>query len=1041
MLELQKITKSYQTKDFVQNALNNVSVTFRENEFVSILGESGSGKTTLLNILGGLDQYDSGDLLIEGISTKEYKSSDWDAYRNSRVGFIFQSYNLIPHQTALANVELALTLSGVSAGERKERAIEALTEVGLKDHIYKLPSQLSGGQMQRVAIARALINNPEIVLADEPTGALDSETSVQVMDLLENIAKDRLVVMVTHNPDLAYKYTNRIIKLKDGEIIDDTNPYEIDKKENVLSNKDNKKTNMSFLTAVSLSISNLMTKKGRTLITALAGSIGIIGIAAILSLASGINRYIENVEEETMSAFPLTLDSSGIDLGSFIEGEGNSSATIEEDDKSADDSFNSDSTKIPVLNTVTSLFSYQNENDLESFKTYIEDHENEILPYVKNIQYKYGITPEIYLEEEKADVRQVNPDKIFSEYGFGEPAGAEFISGFGNLGGMESFNELPGDFSLFEDQYNIVEGQWPTDKNELVVVLTDSGSLLDTSMYALGLKDRTTLKNMFENFVNEEDFELDEKNDQAIDISQILNTEFKVVNPAEKYKYDSSYDLWVDKTNDKKHMDEVIKDGLTLEVVGVIQADADTNNPILSSGIYYSGELIEHLIREANEYDIVQDQLKDKEINVFTGKRFDEEETEPEDIFNLEDFISVDEAMIQQAFDFDTSSLNIDFSDLEINVDPTDLPELDLIGLAESISTQVNIPVDKIQNILVSVLQDFVDIQNEENVTSLEEWVINFDEYIQSEETQNRLIQEFEEVNSEEKITENLTQIIQNFFNEYVQTSFSQLMTSVQQDMMIQMNQIMGNLGTDIQNSIRIDQNMLAEAFQFNVDEDELINLIRSLGAPEQISQRSNLKQLGYRSLENPSQIDLYPKDFTTKEKVVEFIEDYNQKMTDNDQEEKVIVYTDFIAALLSSVTTIINTISYALIAFVGISLVVSSIMIGVITYVSVLERIKEIGILRAVGASKKDIRRVFNAETLIIGFVAGTFGILITYGLSFIANIIVYDKFGISNISHLEPIAVVLLIGISMFLAFISGLIPAATAANKDPVEALRNE
>lgn len=1050
MLELKKIRKSYRTKDFVQHALNKVSIAFRNNEFVSILGASGSGKTTMLNIIGGLDRYDEGDIIIEGISTKEYKSSDWDVYRNSRVGFIFQSYNLIPHQTALANVELALTLSGVTAKEREKRAIEALKEVGLGEHIHKRPTQLSGGQMQRVAIARALINDPEIVLADEPTGALDSTTADQVMDLLVEIAKDRLVVMVTHNPELANKYTNRIVELKDGKIIGDTNPYTINEKKASAREIKATKTKMSFLTAVSLSISNLLTKKGRTFITAVAGSIGIIGIASILALASGINNYIDSVEQETMSAFPLSIDSSGIDITSFLGGEGNTekdtkdgaSETMPESGINRDPDENDlPKDEVPILNTVTSLFAFQNKNDLKSFKDHLEINQSKIDPYVKNIQYKYGITPQIYLENEAAGVRQVNPDTVFSQFGFGSPAGLSLISGAGNFG-MQNFSELPGDISLFEEQYDVLEGRWPTDTNEIVVVLLDNGSLTDTTLYTLGLKNREDLKNMFENFVNEENLEVDEDTKDKINFDEIMNVTFKLANPAEKYTYDEAFDIWVDKSEDKKHMDKVIADGLNLEIVGIVKANPDTNNPVLSSGLHYSAKLTEYLITEAARYDIVQQQIENKEVNVFTRKRFDDvEEFSPGELFNLEDFITVDQGIIQNAFSFDQSALNIDFSNFNINVDASDLPALELDVLAENIASQVNVPVEEIQAILVGVLQDFVATQNEQQVTELDDWVTNFEVYIQSEEVQAKLIQDFEKVNSDAKITETLIEIVQNYFTTYISTSFNQLISKVQADVARQFQREIGNLAGNIQNAVRFDADVLTEAFQFNVDEDDFFNLISSFGQREQISQSSNLNELGYRDLDDPTSINLYPKDFTTKESVVQFIENYNTEKINAGEKEKVVTYTDLIAAILSSVTTIIDTISYALVAFVGISLIVSSIMIGVITYVSVLERIKEIGILRAIGASKKDIRRVFNAETLIIGFVAGTFGIFITYGISIIANVIVYRRFGIPNIANLELSAIAMLIGISMFLAFISGLIPSSTAANKDPVEALRSE
>lgn len=1040
MLELKNITKTYYTKDISQNALDDVSISFRDNEFASVLGPSGSGKTTLLNLIGGLDQYTDGDLIIEGKSTKEYSSSDWDAYRNSRVGFIFQSYNLITHQSALANVELALRLSGVDTKERKERAVKALEAVGLGEHIQKLPTQLSGGQMQRVAIARALINDPEIVLADEPTGALDSETADQVMDLLVEISKDRLVIMVTHNPELAEDYTNRIIELKDGAVVGDSNPYSIGPSDQPSKIKKETKTKMPFLTALSLSISNLSKKKGRTFITAIAGSIGIIGIAAILALASGINRYIGNVEEETMSAYPLTIDSSGADITSFLQGDDDSTApgTSQENENTE---IKVDE-EVPIINTVTSLFSFQNKNDLKSFKTHIDNNRTEIDPYVKNIQYKYGITPEIFLEDEKAGLRQVNPDSLFSQYGFGGGGGLDLISGAGGFG-IKNFNELPGDISLFENQYDVLEGRWPSEKNELVVVLMENGSLTDTNMYTLGLRDRQTLSDQFENFVNEEELEVDDDDkEEKISFEEILNSSFKLVNPSEKYTYDESYELWVDKSEDSKYMDEIIAEGMDLNIVGIVQADPDIDMPILSSGLHYPAELTEHLIKEAADYEIVQEQLENDEINVFTGNSFDEdEEIEPGELFNFEDFISVDQSMIQNAFNFDESALNIDLSNININVDASDLPSLELDVLAESIASQINVPVDDIQNILVSVLQDFVKTQEEQEIVDLDAWVANFEDYIQSEKVQSKLLADFEQVNNDTQITQNLTEIVQNYFTTYVSTSFNQLISQVQADAARQFQAELGNLGANIQNAISIDPDQLTEAFQFNMDEDEFISLIRSLGEGEQISQSSNLKTLGYRDLDEPSSINLYPEDFTTKENVVQFIEDYNIEMESSGQDEKIVNYTDFVAAILSSVTSIINTISYALVAFVGISLVVSSIMIGVITYVSVLERIKEIGILRAIGASKQDIRRVFNAETLIIGFVSGSFGVLVTYGLSIIANIVVYNRFGIPNIAHLEFRSVIVLVLISMFLAFISGLIPSSTAANKDPVEALRSE
>lgn len=1029
MLQLKNITKSYQTRDFVQNALNNVSISFRANEFASILGASGSGKTTMLNIIGGLDQYDDGDVLIDGASTKGYKSTDWDTYRNTRVGFIFQTYNLIPHQTILANVELALTLGGVSAKERKERAIEALDSVGLVDHIYKLPNQLSSGQMQRVAIARALINDPEIVLADEPTGALDSETSEQVMGLLAEIAKDRLVIMVTHNADLANRYTNRIIELKDGMVISDTNPYKTEAKEELAVPKPAKKTGMSFLTAISLSISNLLTKKTRTFITALAGSIGIIGIALILALASGINLYIENTEQETMSAYPLTIDSSGIDIMSFMGGaEHNQTSLKREDTKEGE---------IPIIATVNQFFSFQNKNDLKSFKSYLDNNMEEIEPHLSSIEYKYGITPQIYLKDEVVGVRQVNPDTILTDFGLDNMGLLDMLSGIGDFG-METFKVLPGDDSLLEEQYDVVAGKWPTEKNELVVVLRANGAITETTLYTLGLLDREGLQNMIKNLTGEGNIEVDQSLKATVTHDEILGVSFKLINAAEKYTYNELYGLWVDKSDDTKHMDKVIEAALDLNVVGIVQANEENTNPALQNGIYYSNELIDHLIAEASTYEVVQQQIENKDVNVFTGKRFDEaSEMSSFDLFNFEDFISIDQGAIQNAFKFDISAIDFNFSDLELSIDPTDFPELDLAGLADIIATQVNVSTGEIQNILTSVLEDFVTFQNAQGVTSLEEWIANFEEYIASEEVQKRLISDFEKIAEAGVITETLTEIIQNYFGDYIQLASEQLMTSLQDELTKQIDALVPS----VLQGLDIDTKTLTQAFKLNIDEDELFNLIAGLGSREQINQSSNLNSLGYRDLADPISINMYPKDFKTKDSIVEFIENYNLEMKNSGQEEKVVTYTDIMAAVLSSVTTIINVISYALIAFVGVSLIVSSIMIGVITYVSVLERIKEIGILRAIGASKRDIRRIFNAETLIIGFVAGTFGVLVTFGISKIANALIYDRFGIPNIAHLEIKAVVALILISMFLAFVSGLIPSSSAANRDPVIALRSE
>lgn len=1018
MLTLKNIKKFYQTKDFIQHALNGVSISFRQNEFAAILGASGSGKTTLLNIVGGLDQYDEGELLIEGISTKQYTSSDWDMYRNNRVGFVFQSYNLIPHQSVLSNVELALTLSGVSKSERRQRAIEALDEVGLKDHIYKLPTQLSGGQMQRVAIARSLINNPEIILADEPTGALDSQTGVQIMDILKEVAKDRLVIMVTHNPNLAHQYANRIVELKDGEVMKDSNPYE----PNLISEQKPKKAKhlkMSFLTAVSLSISNLKTKLTRTFITALAGSIGIIGIASILALASGINLYISDIEQETMSAYPLTLDSTGIDITGFIS----SAESMRDISKNQDFQAN----EVPVLNSLKTMFSNQQQNDLGSLKAYIESHRDLIDPYTKNIQYKYGLTPQIYLPSSDQKIHQVNPDTLINRTGIGQAPAMSMFSSDSSFG-MRTFNELAGDTSLFEDQYDVVAGKWPQNKQELVVVLMENGAVSDFTLYALGLKDRNQLESMLDDFFNQgESDKQDNQQAEVITYEQILNSKLKVIDPAAKYSYDTIYEVFVDKSGDIDYMKQVINQGLDLEVVGIIKSKDETRTPMLSSGIYFHHDLVPYLIESANQYDIVKAQLENADTNVLTGISFEEENTfNPKSIFDFEKLIKIDENMIRNAFKFENPDFNMDF---DIDTSELEFPELNLGELFTSLEGQLQLPTESIETLFRELFEDFA---NQQDTTDVETWILNFRAYLQDPSIQAKISDSLGDLDVGKQVSD----IITNYFSQMFESMLQDVFKSLQSQIEAQVAQSMGGM----MSGFRVDQNAIARAFNFSIDENEIVDLIKGLSATDSNNQMNNLRQFGYRNLDEPSQINLYPKDFNTKDSVITFLDDYNHRMEGVD-DDKVVKYTDFVGSLMSSVTTIINTISYALIAFVAISLIVSSIMIGVITYVSVLERIKEIGILRAIGASKKDIKRVFNAETLIIGFIAGAIGIGVTYVISVIASIIVYNTFDIPNIAHLEPIHGIILIGISMILAFISGLIPAASAANKDPVEALRTE
>lgn len=1048
MLKLTEIRKSYKTFNFTQTALDGVSVSFRNNEFAAILGPSGSGKTTMLNIIGGLDHYDSGELEIDGISTKKYKSGDWDTYRNNRIGFVFQSYNLIPHQSILANVELALTLSGVSPAERKERAAKALTEVGLGEHVRKLPSQLSGGQMQRVAIARALINDPEILLADEPTGALDTKTSEQVMELLTQIAKDRLVIMVTHNPELADQYANRIIRLKDGQIVSDTNPLDPEKEEQHPGAAP-RKVSMSLFTAISLSLSNLMTKKGRTFVVSLAGSIGIIGIAAILALASGINAYIKDIEEETMSIYPLTIQESGIDYGSLFASMGVSSEASEKD-KEEGDTKSDGAEKVKERKIVEGLFQSQNKNDLKSLKAHIDKNEKKINPYVKTIQYVYDVTPQIYLADTADGADQVSPDSLLSSYGIGAGSAMTSIFGSGSNSGMNVFHELPGKSEIYDYQYEIKAGRWPESYDETVLVLMPDGSISDYVLYAMGLRDRTELKDMLKAMISNPEVEVTlENEDISPSYKDMLGAKFKVISAAKRYEYDDGYKVWVDKSDNQEYMKSLVEQGLDLKVVGVVQGDPDAAATSLSPGINYTPELIQYLMEDAAKEDIVKQQLENPEVNVLTGKSFAEEKEEnAQSDFEFTDLITIDEEAIKNAFGVDSSKINLDLSglgDLSINTDGVEMPEMNLEDVTQSLAGQINIPQEQLTGIMNGVMQSFLAEQIAQGVTDPTQIVANLQEYLNRPDVQASIGAQLGQVIGESQIDVQINEAVQMYVSTALESYMTQLITSLQTQLQTQIqNQIQGvmaQLPQQMQNAFSIDQNAFIKAFQINMSENEIMELMTTMMSRGDSSYETNLTALGYSTPDNPSQINLYPKDFNAKAEVEAFLKDYNHQMEDAGKEDKVINYTDLVGTMMSSVTDIIDTISYALIAFVAISLIVSSIMIGVITYISVLERKKEIGILRAIGASKRDVRRVFNAETLIIGFVAGLLGILVTYMVSVVANIIVYNKLGIENIAQLPIDAAIILIGISMLLAFISGLFPSSAAARKDPVEALRSE
>lgn len=1254
MLQIKDIHKEYRTGNLVQRALDGVSLSLRDNEFVAILGPSGSGKTTLLNIIGGLDRYDSGDLIINGISTKKYKDRDWDSYRNHTIGFVFQSYNLIPHQTVLANVELALTISGVSKSERRRRAKEALEKVGLGAQIHKKPSQMSGGQMQRVAIARALVNDPEILLADEPTGALDSDTSVQVMDLLQGVAKERLVVMVTHNPELAQLYATRIVTVKDGRILSDTDPFVIDSESMAPPvHKNMGKSSMSFFTALSLSFQNLKTKKARTLLTSFAGSIGIIGIALILSISNGVDKYITNMEEETLSEYPLQIQSTGVDLTSMMMG----AATAQSGKKDGE---------VGVAQMVTNMFSKMNSNDLESLKVYLDSNESSISQYANSVEYTYSVSPQIFLENGK-NIRQVNPDKSFSAMGLGSGSSNSIMS---STMSTDVFHEMPEDADLYKDQYDVKAGRWPENYKECVLVLTSQGDISDFLQYTLGLRDGKELDDMVQKFMAEEAVETPE-NEGPYTYDEILGKKFKLVNSTDYYEYDEEYKVWKDKSDNSSYMKKLVKNGEDLTIVGIVQPVEGATASMLTAGICYTPELTKHVIEKAASSESVKQQLADEKINVFTGEEFGKEDNENSK-FDMESLFSINADALQEAFQVDLSGFNMDLSSLSglssglnvempdmpdmsalagnINLDESSMPDLskliklddldlDLSHMIDPEEILKNLPADQVPDMsqaLKSVKFDFT----EEKVTALLKEVLTgyqesikdkpeadmdkmqaaLKQYLTSKEMNERLCKDLQELvknnvnvdmssekliavavglmnqyqeyakangitqtdvasilaflsqgEIQQQIKEEAENLVKNsvtvnittkqiqdlllqdvvaaypeyarnnslpdpanlgtYFLEYmqtedgqnrlmnglmtlvdtseVQTQFSQAMETYMKSMMTSftdaitkgieskfteimeqvekqltkgiqtaMEQMMGNISSGMQEAMQsvmasvsssitsamsqamsglgglgssmgnmedalsIDPEAFAKAIQMNMNEDDLSELMMSLLSSENASYDGNLKKLGYADLNVPGGINIYPKDFESKSEIVGILDQYNADMEAAGEDEKVITYTDLVGTLMSSVTDIVNIISYVLVAFVAISLVVSSIMIGVITYISVLERKKEIGILRAIGASRHNVSQVFNAETFIIGFCAGAMGIGITLLLLIPANSIIRSLAdGVNVKAALPPVAAVVLIGLSVVLTLLGGLIPSRKAAKSDPVTALRTD
>ena len=1135
MLQIKNISKQYKTGDLVQIALNDVSLNFRDNEFVSILGPSGSGKTTLLNIIGGLDRYDKGDLIINNVSTKRYKDRDWDSYRNHTVGFVFQSYNLIPHQSVLANVELALTIGGISKRARKRRALEALDKVGLKEQAHKKPNQMSGGQMQRVAIARALVNDPDILLADEPTGALDTHTSVQVMELLKEVAKDRLVVMVTHNPELAEKYSTRIVNLRDSVIQGDTNPFEVNEsKLEKPKHKNLGKASMSMLTALSLSLNNLLTKKGRTFLTAFAGSIGIIGIAMILSLSTGFQNYVDKIQEDTLTSYPLTINSETGDAASML-------LSMHEEDE---DKKKKEKTVVEQQN-IADMFSTLGTNDLKSLKKHIEDNQSKVDEMVSLIRYSYAISPTIYTKNSDNELVLLNPSDFM----------ASLMGSSSSLmtGAITIFSELVDDKEMVDQQYEIIEGKIPEEYNEVMIILPSENEVSDLLLYALGLRDLEELEDMIAKIVDGE--KVENKNEPLeFTYEELMNLDLKLVDASSTYKYNSKYDIYEDMTDDDKFMEEVYNNALDLKIVGIVKPKGESSS--LTSGVVYTKKLTEYVIKKASESEIVKKQIADEDVNVFSGKRFDDEEDGAG--LDFQDMISVDEDLLSSAF-----GTNINQSDIEnmtkgymteisgaITADTAiaqttflnnlstitknilndyiaenqiggmafiKLSEVDAIvanGLAKdtnksilaSMEAQYVVPQDVFSQtysgIITAFLKQYISMMGgnaggipggglmppvgegtippipsipNDNIPgdgtldddTSDDNISNDDTIVGNTSVDNTVgnngntsvdntgssgtatpptgdSQTGTDI-SAPLLSSGVDAMVDGLVSQDMISAAAQKMAvamteaTMQKTILTKVGELIGKLMESLSSAFNVDTDKFAEAFKFDLSEDELKRLFTAMSSTTVENADTNLITLGYQDLEKPTAISFYFEDFDSKELFIDFLEEYNDKMEKED-EEKVIKYSDITGILMSSVKTIVDSVSYVLIAFVSISLVVSSIMIGIITYISVLERTKEIGVLRAIGASKKNISSIFNAETFIVGLFSGIIGIGTTLLLLIPTNMIIHNVN--EDITAVLPVVGgIILVILSVILTLIGGIIPSKAAAKKDPVLALRSE
>ena len=1105
MLVLQNISKTYQTGELIQKALDRVSLELRDNEFVAILGPSGSGKTTLLNIIGGLDRYDEGDLLINGVSTKDYKDRDWDSYRNHSIGFVFQSYNLIPHQNILSNVELALTIGGVSAKERRKRALKALEEVGLKEQAHKKPNQMSGGQMQRVAIARALVNDPDILLADEPTGALDSKTSLQVMELLKEVARDRLVVMVTHNPELANAYATRIVKLKDGQIIADSDPYHASNTE--IKQYKKRKAHMSYLTALSLSFHNLLTKKSRTILTSFAGSIGIIGIALILSLSTGFQNYIDQIQEDTLSSYPLTITSETADAASAILSMVSDREAVAKQDG-----------KVKERRYLTSMFSAIGSNDLKSFKKYLETHTNEYKDDVSQIRYSYGISPLIYTIDAAGNLAKLNPSNLLSS--MYSSSATSMLSSFSAASGNSVFSEMNDDDS-YRDQYKVLAGRWPEKYDELLIVLSEEDAISDLLVYSLGLRDTNELKTIINDVMSGTEYATKDE-PKSFAYEDLLNIELKLLKATDIFRYNSQYDIYEDMSSDEEYMRSLYERSLTLKITGIVCAEDRNASMALSTGVAYTKDLTRYVIDEAMNTAIVQKQLRDKEIDVFSHNRFDEE-NKKEDNIDLQDMISIDEKMLENAF-----KINADLEKLEFEeINEAEMQEIvmksaqdaaDMIAKMPDATTVTGIlstlnmsmlqqeieryeqldgvvmdgylylEEEKLDTIrqeidgksykkyaktLVSSIPELSEYESLTEVLPKEDYeklaqavVLMFDDYydkLKENETYDKendriayddgdpdniiyggtlprtmlITQELLSNQDALKITSDL---VNELINQYTVMMIASQIGMATAQMIEPLYDSLSGISELFEGDlISFDADAFAKAINFKMNEEELSRLMETLMADSsEKSYRNNLLSLGYQDIDEPSSISFYFNDFEGKENFLSFLDRYNSSVDDDTK----IRYTDITGFLMNSVKTIVDVVTYVLIAFVSISLVVSSIMIAVITLISVMERTKEIGILRAMGASKRNVSSIFSAETFIIGLLSGTLGIAVTLALLPFVNKIIHHYANNNDVNAILPTqGAIALIIIAVILTMIAGFIPSKKAARQDPVVALRTE